>query len=115
LDVDGIAALRWPTAQGIPPQSKGHSMSDDGPPVVIDNPEDAVKFIAQWIRENETELEQLAAETGKRQERTVGMANRANQAMLLQIRITCEPRQFAKHSFEGDWAKLFEPDIEGRI
>jgi len=85
-------------------------MSDDaGLAILIDKPDDIIRFITHWIRENEPELEKLAAETGKYQKRTIAIANDAEQTRLLEIHITCEPRQFAKHSVEGEWAKMIEP------
>ena len=77
--------------------------------MAIDKPEDVVKFIWQWLRENETELERLAAETGKAQERTIGIEVDPQKTVLLEVDITCEPRQFAKRVVRGKWAKLFKP------
>jgi len=77
--------------------------------ILIDKHDDIIRFIRHWIRENEPELEKLAAETGKYQKRTIAIANDAEQTRLLEIHITCEPRQFAKHSVEGEWAKMIEP------
>jgi len=84
-------------------------MSDDVPHVTIENSEDVVKHILEWIRANETEVKRLAAETGKFQKRTIGIASDPDQTTLLQVHIICEPRQFAKRTLDGEWSKLFQP------
>lgn len=85
------------------------AMNDDVPDIGIETPEDMVKYTERWIRQNEAELERLAAETGKSQKRTIGIAVDPKQATLLQVEITCEPRRFAQRLATGAWAKLFVP------
>jgi hypothetical protein len=68
-----------------------------------DNEREIIDYIVQWIRGTESEIERLAAETGKSQVKTVGM-NADGGADLLRVNLTCEPRQFAKREITGPFA-----------
>jgi hypothetical protein len=81
--------------------------NDDVLQVVIDNLGDMIAHTWKWIRDNEGEVERLAAETGQRQQRTIGIAMDSAD-LLLEVQITCEPRQFATCTTRGDWSKLFK-------
>jgi hypothetical protein len=85
-------------------------MPDDDVPVKrVDSAEAFIAYTLSWIEENEADLERLAAETGKTQERTIGIRDDTHGRTLLQVRLTCEPREFAKRTVEGELAAAFPP------
>ena len=68
---------------------------------------EAIEYMLSWLRKAGIEIVTLASETGKAQERTIGMHDDTGRT-LLQVHFTCEPRQFAKKTFSGLWAPVFE-------
>jgi hypothetical protein len=81
---------------------------DDVPQVRVDNDQAMVAHVMWWIRENETAVERLAAETGKRQKKTIGMHLDNVDKELLRVKITCEPREFAKLEMTCVFAALLK-------
>jgi hypothetical protein len=57
-----------------------------------------------WIRETEAALERLAAESGKRQEKIIGVDDPNDGNNLLRVHLTCDPRQFAEMEITGLFA-----------
>jgi hypothetical protein len=78
---------------------------DDVPKKVFDSDVAMIAHIVQRIRENEGEVERLAAESGKLQDKTIGV-HMDSGSDLLRVRITCEPRQFAKLEITGMFAPV---------
>jgi len=66
-----------------------------------------IDYIVLSIKTAEANIEQLAGETGKRQEKTMGMRDDSGREML-KVQLTCEPRQFAKKEITGIWAPIFK-------
>jgi hypothetical protein len=82
-------------------------MSDDVPTLFAETPQQVIQHTAAWILDMQTQLERLAAATGKAQSTDLGMRGEDGR-VLLRIQLTCEPRQFAKRTIEGEWAALFK-------
>jgi hypothetical protein len=47
--------------------------NDDDPQILIENVDELAAHVWKWIRENEAEVERLAAESGRPQKRTIGV------------------------------------------
>jgi hypothetical protein len=78
---------------------------DDVPRINLE--QQMVADTARWIREAESDIERLAAESGKAQKRTIGIQDNSER-ILLQVHLTCEPRQFAKKELASLWASIFK-------
>lgn len=69
--------------------------------------------VARWILDAQLAVEQLASQTGKRQERTVSLQLDADHC-LLRVHFVCEPRQFATRTLEGELADVAKQALGGR-
>ena len=79
-------------------------VDDDG----ADAAEVAVQ-VSNWIREAETAIERLAAESGKPQTQDFGFRDETGR-VLLEVHLSCEPRQFAKRRLGGEWARKMKKE-----
>jgi hypothetical protein len=70
----------------------------------VGSAEQIFEYTLRWIRTAESDIEQLAATTGKRQEKTIGMQDDAGTNLLI-VNLTCEPRQFATTKLTGVFAE----------
>jgi hypothetical protein len=85
---------------------------DDVPKKYVDSADEMLAYTVRWIRSSEAEIEQLAAATGKRQEKTIGIhADGGGGQDLLTVHITCEPRQLAKREVTGLFAELIRKHL----
>jgi hypothetical protein len=74
----------------------------------VDDPGELAVRMAGWILNAQTEIERLAAETGKRQERSFGLEAEETGQVLLRVHMTCEPGQFAERTLEGELTAFAE-------
>lgn len=88
------------------------TMADD-PEKYVDSAGEIIAYAVRWIRSAEAEIERLAAATGKRQEKTIGMYadQGAEEHYLLRVELTCEPRQFAKVEITGPFADAIKKHL----
>jgi hypothetical protein len=80
-------------------------VADKDPIIEFETAEEVAAHLAMWMRHAEMAIERLAADTGKAQARTFGVQDGTGR-IRLRVHLTCEPREFAKRTLEGDWAPI---------
>jgi hypothetical protein len=72
----------------------------------VEDAQELADTIGRWIEDAQSGIERLAAETGKRQERMIGMEDAETDRVLLRVHLACEPGQFASRTMEGELAEV---------